>query len=148
MTVRLRDEEGQALLLALGFLAFFGLLIPAVLDFATTSVLVTQRLRDQRLTIYAAGGAVDGAILYVRDNTNCGWSYSPDCTFNVTISGMPVTVVGHPAGQQAGTVIDADRSVLFTASIGGVQYVQAKVLFHDSATVPPAVDVLSWTVFP
>jgi hypothetical protein len=144
--MRLRDEEGSALLLALGFLAFFGLLIPAVLSYATTSVLVTQRLRDQRLTIYAAGGAVDGAILYVRDNNNCGWSYSPDCTFNVTVGGKSVTVTGHPAGQQAGTVIDADRSVLFTASIGGVPHVQAKVLFHDSVAVPPAVDVLSWTV--
>ena len=52
--MRARDEDGQALLLALGFMVFFGLVIGAMLTFAGASIRSTERLRDQRSTVYAA----------------------------------------------------------------------------------------------
>lgn len=151
MNLRIRNEEGSALLLALAFLALFGLWIAAVLGFGNASVLATERLRDQRIAIYAADGAVQGAIQFIRGATDqCGWSYSPPCHFNVTIGGLPVTVDSVFDGNEIGPVIDADRTVKFTASIGGVEHVVARVLFQDSTALNPTapdVYVLSWAVF-
>lgn len=143
--MRLRDgEEGSALLLALGFLAFFGLLIPALLSYATTNVLVSQRLRDQRATIYAAGSGVDGAIQFVHGNTQYG-SFGGTCpTLQVTINDLVVTVTCESQTQG----VDLDRTVQFTASVGGVSHVIAKALFHDFSAPIGSVDVLSWTVLP
>jgi len=57
--MNVRDEDGQALMLALAFLIFFGLVIGAMLAFAGASVLSTERLREQRSTDYTADGATD-----------------------------------------------------------------------------------------
>jgi hypothetical protein len=46
--VNVRDENGQALVLALAFLIFFGLVIGALLAFAGASVLATERLSELR----------------------------------------------------------------------------------------------------
>ncbi len=56
--MKAREEEGQVLLLALGFLVFFGLVIGSTLTFAQASLLSTGRLREQRDTVYAADGAI------------------------------------------------------------------------------------------
>jgi hypothetical protein len=42
--------------------------------------------------------------------------------------------------------IDLDRTVRFTASVGGTPVVVADVMIHDGVgTVPPNVDVLRWS---
>src|SRR2546425_2671964 len=60
--MKMHEEDGQALVLALGFLIFVGLVIGALLTLAYGNELSTQRLGDQRNTAYAADGATDAAV--------------------------------------------------------------------------------------
>jgi hypothetical protein len=139
---RLGGEDGQALLLALAFLLFFGLVIAAILAFAEASVMATTNLREQRAVAYAADGAMDGAIQLGRWNLAVGaYGASPCVSYSVTLNGKTATVtcdsVGNPLNQ--------DRRVIFTASVDGVPRVRADVLY-DGVTTPPApVWVIKWT---
>jgi hypothetical protein len=140
--VRLRDEDGQALLLALGFILFFGLVIPAILGFAEASVRATTALREQRNIVYAADGAMDGAIQYGRRNPAVGaYGAVPCLAYSATLNGKTATVtcvsVGSPTSM--------DRLVTFTASVDGVARVQAEVVFFGSTATPAPVRVISWT---
>src|SRR4051794_41186552 len=69
---RLKGERGASLLLALGFLALCGVLIPAIVNLGSTNLVDTSRLHDQRSVVYAADGAVDAALQYLRVDTGCG----------------------------------------------------------------------------
>jgi hypothetical protein len=146
MTMRRQDESGQALPLALGFLVFFGLVIAATLSFATSSMLATQRLREDRAILYAADGATDGAIQFARGYPAAGaFGASPCITFSAALDGVTATVTC----KSLAAPTDLDRTVEFTASVGGVDQVRAKVKYYDSAVGvggTPAVDVLSWTI--
>jgi len=152
MRTKLNDEDGQALLLALAFVVFFGLVIAAMLGFATTNLLATQRLGEDRAARYAADSAMDGAIQYARTpgGTPSGLSAGaygavPCITFSYT---DPAGVAATVTCKSLANPTDLDRKVQFTASVGTVPKIQATVLFHDSTSGsgPPAVDVLSWTV--
>lgn len=145
MTTKLRDEDGQALVLALAFLFFFGLVIATMLGFADASVLATERLRDERSALYAADGATDGAIQYARGNPAAGAFGANPLTFSATLNGVTATVICESIADP----LDRDRTVQFTASVGGVAQVKAKVKYYDGVAGvggTPALDVLSWTV--
>jgi hypothetical protein len=155
--VRVRDEDGQVLLLALGFLLFFGLVIGAMLTFAGASVLAAERLREQRATVYAADGAIDAAIQVGRSDTGVGAYGDARCQPPHTSTANPVllTTTATTDDRSVATVtcnwspdfLQPDRTVTFTASVNGTAgpVVEATVIYHDSAGTPPAVDVLSWT---
>jgi len=66
------DEDGQALVVALAFLIFVGLVIGAMLSCAGASGLLPQRLGGQRSTVYAADGATDAAIQIGLTDTTVG----------------------------------------------------------------------------
>jgi Tfp pilus assembly protein PilX len=139
---RLRDDDGQALLLALAFLLFFGLVIGVILGFAEASVRATTNLREQRSIAYAADGAMDGAIQYARTHLEAGaFGANPCITYTTTLNGKTATVtcvsVGNP--------LNADRRVFFTASVDGVPRVKADVIFDGVATPPSPASVVSWT---
>ncbi|MGZ7027172.1 MAG: hypothetical protein ACXVJ4_16710 [Acidimicrobiia bacterium] len=68
----LHRESGATLVLALAFLAIFGLLIVAVLGFSDASFRAAAGYRSQRASNYGADGALDGAINRVRNNTSIG----------------------------------------------------------------------------
>src|SRR5207249_3866244 len=70
--MNVHEEEGQALPLALGFLIFIGLVVAAMLSLAYASELSTQRLGDQRNTVYSADGATDAAIQVGRVDPTVG----------------------------------------------------------------------------
>jgi hypothetical protein len=148
MNVR-RDESGQALLLALGFLVFFGLVVGALMSFVGANVLATERLRDQRSTAYAADGAADAAIQIARVDPSIGAFGAVPCmhasAFTTTASTSDATVATVTCISLADP-IDLDRTVRFTASVGGAPVVVADVLIHDGVgTPPPGVEVLRWT---
>jgi hypothetical protein len=155
--VRVRDEDGQVLLLALGFLLFFGLVIGAMLTFAGASVLAAERLREQRATVYAADGAIDAAIQVGRSDTGVGAYGDARCQPPGASSGPTLlTTTATTDDHTVATVIcnwapdselKPDRTVTFTAFVGSTTtpVVEATVIYHDSAGTPPAVDVLSWT---
>lgn len=150
--MKIHDEEGQALLLALGFLMFFGLVIGAMLSFASASMLGTQQLRVQRYTAYAADGALDDAIQVGRLDPTVGAFGAMPCmhssafTTTVTTPDPNVTVtvtVTCNANQGAFT----DRDVTFTAMVGLSKVAVAEVHYYDSidSTGTPTVEVLNWT---
>lgn len=148
--MRLRDDDGQVLLLALGFLVFFGLVIGALMTFAGASVLASERLREQRSTVYAADGAMDAAIQAGRADKRIGAFGATPCMYS-----SPFTVTATTADATTATVdclsvadpIDLDRTVKFTASVAGTATVVATVLYHDSVagTGQPTLEILSWT---
>lgn len=156
--MRARDEDGQVLLLALGFLLFFGLVIGAMLSFATASVLGTQRLREQRATVYAADGAIDAAIQIARSDTGVGAYGDARCQPPGASSASPVlltttaTTDDHTAVNVICTwspdFLQPDRTVTFTSFVGGTTapVVRATVTFHDSASaVLPDATIGSWS---
>jgi len=139
---RLREEDGQALLIALAFLVFFGLVIAFILGFAEASVRATVNLREQRAVVYAADGAMDGAIQYGRWNLEVGaFGKVPCVTYSATLNGQTATVTCVALGNP----LNADRRVLFTASVDGVPRITADVFYDGTATPPASVYVLSWT---
>jgi hypothetical protein len=154
--MKVRDEEGQALVLALGFLVFFGLVIGAMLTFAGASIRSTERLREQRSSVYAADGAIDAAIQVARTDTTIGAYGDPRCQPPGTSSATPalLTTTATTADQTMATVIcnwspqlQPDRAVTFTSFVGGVAtpIARATVTYHDSGGTVPDVSVLSWT---
>jgi Flp pilus assembly protein TadG len=153
-----REEDGQVLLLALGFLFFFGLVIPLMLSFANASVLASQRLREQRNAAYAADGATEAAIQYARTHPTVGsFGVNPCLAFTTTINNLTATVNCTSLADPT----DFDRTVQFTTSIPGTRgdpslcptqfqvdpdvRVVAKVFFHDFTPPLGQVDVQSWT---
>jgi hypothetical protein len=148
--MNLRDQDGQALVLALAFLAFFGLVIAALLSFAGANVLATSQLREQRSETYAADGATDAAINIARTDRNIGAFGAVPCmdSSSFTVTAPDGTTAGVTCVSLAGA-LDQDRNVRFTATAGGARQVVAQVVFHDSATsgvLPPVdVEVKSWT---
>jgi hypothetical protein len=155
--VRVRDEDGQVLILALGFLLFFGLVIGAMLTFAGASVLGTQRLREQRASVYAADGAIDAAIQVARSDTGVGAYGDARCQPPGASAATPVLLTTTATTDDAMTAtvictwspdfLQPDRTVMFTSFVGGTTpVVRATVTYHDSvAAVLPAVTIVSWT---
>jgi len=159
--VKVRDEDGQALVLALAFLIFFGLVIGAMLTFAGASVLSTERLREQRSTVYAADGATDAAIQLALKNTTVGGYADPRCQAtnppSYPTTPLPPVLLTTTATTSDATVANVictwsqdpfqpERTVTFTtfAGSGSSPVVQATVLFHDAQN-PVTANVLSWT---
>jgi hypothetical protein len=155
--VNVRDENGQALVLALAFLIFFGLVIGALLAFAGASVLSTERLREQRSTVYAADGATDAAIQIGLASSDVGAYADPRCqAANPTSATGPIvfTTTATTSDATVANVIctwspdplQPERTVTFTTFAGGgsLPVVQATVLYHDAQS-PVTVNVLSWT---
>jgi hypothetical protein len=90
-----RDQEGSALMLALVFLSLFGIAIAALLSLADTSFLATFAVRTQGKTVYAADGAIEGAINALRYGSQ--GAYGGQCDpFMVPVNGELVTVTCEP----------------------------------------------------
>ena len=142
------DEDGQVLLLALGFLVFFGLVIGALMSFVGANVFTTERLREQRETAYAVDGAMDAAIQIGRTDPAVGAFGVPadQCMhtsqFTVTAGSTAVTV--SCVANQAAL---SDRDVTFSATVSGNKMIVAEVRYYDSVDSmgTPPVEVLNWT---
>ena len=146
-------------MLALGFLALCGVLIPAIVNLAGTNLAGTSRLHTQRSDLYAADGAVDGAIQYLRQNSGCGTLYGncpspvtdPSCPGGTGYSASVNGTVACVAVNAKGGVFDLDRTVELIATVGAKERVDATAIIRDSklgSTVLPGnqpVDVKRWT---
>src|SRR4029077_14953192 len=99
-----------------------------------------------------ADGAVDTAIQIARRDPAIGAFGATPCmhasTFTTTATTSDATVATVTCVSLADP-IDLDRTVRFTASVGGTPIVVADVLLHDGAAAAagglPGVDVLKWT---
>jgi len=159
--VNVRDEDGQALVLALAFLIFFGRVIGAMLAFAGASVLSTERLREQRSTVYAADGATDAAIQIALTNAGIG-AYADSRCQDPAANPNPTLSTGATLLTTTATTSDAtiaqvvctwspdpfqpERTLTFRTFSGGgsLPVVVAIVLLHDAQS-PVTANVLSWT---
>src|SRR3954451_17780641 len=88
--MNVRDQKGQALILALAFLMFFGLVIGVLLSLASSSVLSSSQLRQQRSTVYAADGATDAAIHVALKNIGIGAYGDPRCVGSNPTAGSTI----------------------------------------------------------
>jgi hypothetical protein len=129
---RVEGERGASLVLALAFLALFGVFIVALLGFAEASFRATVGVHDQGMAQYAASSAVDTAIQRVRTSltlgaegdTTCGLSYpAVDGAPAVTVDCLPQPGSGnvHPG-------VDAPWNALLTLAGMGVDSSQSGTL--------------------
>lgn len=155
--MRIREDDGQALLLALVFLLFAGVVIGAILTFADAGLLAAQRLRTQRAEVYVADGAVDAAIHLARRDPAIGAYGSAPCmgtpafTFSDTSprTGERVEATVYCTFLQD---IGKDRLVEFRACVDGEVRVVATVAYRDYAhqvganpsPLGPVAEVRSW----
>jgi hypothetical protein len=159
--VRLRDEGGQALVLALAFLTFAGLVIAATLTYAYASELTTQRLSNQRDTTYTADGATDAAVQMGRLDPTLGAYGDPRCQATEPTSApaqflLTTTSPGND-GTSATVVctwsqdpLFPDRTVTFATFVASqtAPVVKATVTYADrsvSGTPPVPATVSAWT---
>jgi hypothetical protein len=154
-----RDEEGQALVLALAFLIFAGLVIAATLTYAYASELSTQRLGEQRNTVYAADGATDAAVQIGRSDATLGAYGDARChATDPTSATAPFLLTSTSNDSTTATVICTwsqdplfpDRTVTFTTFVAGqtAPVVTAKVTYADRSaggTPPIPASVSAWT---
>lgn len=116
-------EDGSALVLALVFLSLFGLFTASLLTFAETSFRGTRGVRQQRSAVYAADGAVEGAINAIRGTAALGIDPAeggscPDFKTASDVNGEPVTV--HCQGQTgSGTVGGGSGTALGILTLAG-----------------------------
>ena len=155
--MNVHEEDGQALVLALGFLIFVGLVVGAMLTFAYASELSTQRLGDQRNRVYAADGATDAAIQVGRFDVTVGAYGDARCRAPLSTATSPILLTTTSNNTAANVVctwssdpLQPDRTITFTTFVAGqsTPVVQATVVYHDRSvggTPPIPVDVSSWT---
>jgi hypothetical protein len=151
--MNVRDQKGQALILALAFLMFFGVVIGVLLSLASSSVLSSSQLRQQRSTVYAADGATDAAIHVALKNIGIGAYGDPRCVASSPTSVGATIMLTTTADATVANVVCTwsqdflapDRTVTFTTFVAGTTapVVQATVLFHDHWS-PVTAEVQSW----
>jgi hypothetical protein len=152
-------------MLALAFLMLFAFIVPPILNLGTGNLLATSRLSEQRAAVYAADGATDAAIQYLRLYPDCGrplqvpgsgpgkcpiYTNPTTSTFQTSVNGFPATVVITGIGSQ-GTL---DRTVTLATTVAGASAsINATVVLHDPGSAPsppPAasapVDVQKWAL--
>jgi hypothetical protein len=142
-------------MMALAFLVLFGLAIPPLLQLGATNLLATSRLQEQRAVVYAADGATDGALQYLRANPGCGRPFqtASSCPIQtgLSTSSFVATVGGHTATTTitaTGAPLELDRSVTLSTVVDGTTRVDATAVLRDSQAVgsvtEPPVDVKTW----
>ena len=148
-------------MLALGFVVLFGLTMPPLLNLGTTNLLITSRAQTHRAQIYAADGATDAAIQYLRIWPGCGRPFQKSgsgpgqcpissgpstSSFQTTLNNKTATV----AISASGAALTLDRTVTLTTTVAGASTsVSSTVVLHDPGTGDPAaapVDVQSWVL--
>lgn len=157
--MRLREDSGQALVLALAFLIFAGLVIAATLTYAYASELSTQRLGTQRNTTYTADGATDAAVQMGRGDVTLGAYGDARChATDPTSATAPFLLTTTSNANTTVTVICTwsqdpllpNRTVTFSAFVAGriAPVVKATVTYADRSvggTPPIPATVTAWT---
>jgi hypothetical protein len=156
--MKVNEEDGQALVLALGFLIFVGLVVGAMLALAYASELSTQRLGDQRNAVYSTDGATDAAIQVGLVDPTIGRYGDARCQAtspSVITPATPVLLTTTSSSNTTANVVctwspdplKVDRDVTFTTFAGqGTPVVQAVVTYHFHLSgAPMTVEVTSWT---
>lgn len=157
LVARLRAQNGQTLILALGFISLFSIVGASLLNLATTNLRASTNLRDLRAAQFAADGAVETAINRVRfdsaaENGNClaetvinSQKIRVDCTGTIANSVSTVTLVA--CRSNGGVCTSAPKVLEATVTIdrsGGIVGCPPIPTRTDPECVPVAVK--TWSV--
>jgi hypothetical protein len=135
-------EQGAALPMALAFLVLFAVLIAVVMEFASTSFLISARLNARRNHINAANGAVETAIKYLQNDDTKGTFQDPTCNASFFqaqgVNGENITVSCDAQGSGGSTSTNAPKFAVLTLAEGseyGISQVQAGRLLRIKGDV-------------
>jgi hypothetical protein len=126
------DDEGAALLLALAFLAMFGVTAALLLQFVWGGFQAAKVTHASNVSRTAANGAVDGAVNVLSRSTSIGLDpYSGTC-FNLPASTLQPAVAvqclarsGSGVGATGSSLNQPKQGVLTEATAASEGYVQA-----------------------
>jgi type II secretory pathway component PulK len=151
-----REEQGAALLLAIGFVLMIGAIGAGLLAFITTSVGHRAPLDSIRNRQYAADGAVEQAVASLRTSLPAIGSVCPTYITSTAINGNTIRVDCQDARVLVASqgVILEQRNFVFTACVStgvactdSTSIVRAQVNFEKSGTgAVTTTYVQSWSV--
>lgn len=126
------DDSGTALILALAFLALFGLVVGVILQFGAVGFRTTGSVRSLALNRAAANGALDGAVNLLSKSQQLGLDpYSTGCYTLPASALQPSAAVqclartGSGAGGTANLGTQPAQAVYGTSTTSSEGYVQA-----------------------
>jgi hypothetical protein len=150
---RAGGEDGSALVLALLFLTVTGVIVSALLGFATTSSSATIAVRSARGTDYDTEAAMQAAIATIRVDATQGvvgkcltGGYTPTWTLNNP--SIPVRVDCYPqtsAASQRHVVLSVCASSVSAPCPDNKSLLRADVIFYDDGSIGRAVGVQTWS---
>lgn len=156
MTRPARGEGGASLMFALVLVSFVGVLGTIVLGYGSIGLRSTGSVRAERAASYAADGAVQGAIQYVRTRATAGRdpAIGGTCpTFSVPdVDATPVTVTctGQAGSGVVTPGVNAPRDAILTLGTsasdgvtvvgGGTLHVAGAVFSSNTISVPGKLD--------
>lgn len=138
------QQEGAVLVIALVFVAFIGVISVALLDYATTNLMASEKYEDLRQRQFSADAVVDGAINAVRRDQNL--ADDPLC-FRATVNGLDLRVdcLGPTTGTSTEVEFTACPYTAAMCSSTSVTILVAKAKYNRSVT-PAAVRPTRWSV--
>lgn len=150
MTRRVHGEQGQILLLALGFITVLGLATVVLLSYTTTNLRATAKLRPVRSVQFAADGAIEGAINKMRLDTNapCGANFF---TAAESLNGQPIVVTcvhvsGTPATPTVTKTFTATCPPSGTSDCPDNELQLTATVLFDKSQAPAKTTVQKWSV--
>jgi hypothetical protein len=116
---RRTDESGSALVLALLFVAVFGLIVGVVLNYASAGLRTTTAARETTAKTVSADGAIDGAINALSKNLLLPGSVDPSpaplaavTCFSLSVGQLdypdPITVTCTPLAGSGMAIVTGD----------------------------------------
>ncbi|MDX6229602.1 MAG: hypothetical protein QOI76_2992 [Frankiales bacterium] len=129
-----RDESGSALILALAFLALFGLVVGVILQFSAVGFRTTVSVRSNAVNRAAANGALDGAVNSLTKTSNqlvgvapfsAGCYNLPASSLQPAASVQCLARTGSGAGASGSTLNQPSFGVLTNTTNAAEGYVQA-----------------------
>jgi Tfp pilus assembly protein PilX len=137
-----RNDTGAALPLCLAVTIFLSLMVVGLLQVASSSIRSTAQLRIERQERYAADGAANLAIEYLRADPTRGVAGSPCPLLFMTINSV-VATVGHTCTATPGA---PDRSVELSVAVAAKIRSRVTVVIHDGAgpVGSPPLGIVSW----
>ena len=147
------DQAGSALVLALIFLSVSGVIVAALLNYATTSSSATIAVRAASGTDYDADSAMQAAIATIRVGTTQGVAgnclnngYTPTWTLNNP--SRPVKVFCFPqssSSTERDVVLSVCATSGTTACADSASLLEVHVVFYDDQSYGRAVGVQTWS---
>lgn len=138
------DDDGQALIFALMFIALFGAWSVSLLGLTTGDLLSTRSVASQVTTTYSADSAVMGAIGYIQYTlTGTSTWFSSNCTSTTSFE----TVFTYNSVSVGCELVAGASSFDYVTlkATSGSSTVTAGVTFYNNSPSQSDVQITSWS---